>query len=244
VKRTSTEPSENLPRSLIYSLVVHALIFAALVVRVALFPPEPMIHQQTIRVDMVGLPDRISGNPPPAPKPPPPPAPEKKKEPEKPKPEPKPKAQAPKPDVKKSQQEALDKLAEIERRQKEARTGPIVETRSTETQYLGNVISPGTSLTGLDQIQHENYLDEVHKHVMKNWNLPQWLSEAGYRARVVVLLDRRGYITKISFIERANNDIFNQKVVEALQQSSPFPEPPKKFEAILAIEGLELRFPQ
>lgn len=119
-----------------------------------------------------------------------------------------------------------------------------METRETEPQYRGNVISPGTSLTGLDQIQHENYLDTVHSHVMQHWNLPQWLMEAGYRARVILLVDARGFVTKISFVERAANDIFNQKVVETIQNSSPFPEPPRKFEAILATQGLELRFPE
>ncbi len=249
-------PKEELPKALIYSVVAHGVVLLLLVVRVVIFPSEPLVHQQTIRVDMVGLPDRISGNPPPAaarpepkpapaptPKPPPPPQPAPKPEPTPPPPKKEP-APAPKPDVRQSQQAALDRLAEIERRQQAARSGPIVETRETETQYRGNIISPGTSLTGVDQIQHENYLGDVHAHVMKNWNLPQWLVEAGYRARVVVLLDPRGFVTKISFIERADNDIFNQKVVESIQTASPFPAPPRKFEAIFATQGLELRFPE
>ncbi len=247
------ERPDEFKTSFFISITVHGILFLVLTLKIVLFPSEPIEFKRAVRVDVVDLPDKVISElkkveqkAKKQPK-----EPEKPKAPEPKKPEPKPKAPEPakpKVDFKKSQKSAFERLKNL-RKNKKQEAEPVAGSdlkavKQIETiQYKGNILAAGTSLTGINKLQHDEYLDRVDDHVKKYWNLPEWLASSNLSAKIVVYLDKRGFVKSAKLTQSSNNTIFDQKVLESIKQASPFPQPPNKFENILEVDGLELRFP-
>jgi TonB family protein len=246
----STDPFAKYIR---LSFFAHLIFAALLIFRAVLFPSEPILIQRAIRVDMVGLPPKsqaITSLPAP-----PQPAPKAVDKPAEPKPAPAPIAKKELPIVKKLEPEKIDlrktkraeedafkrlaafqKLAEMSksRAKNEAKPQPV----------RGDVLAAGSSITGLNKIDYDDYLEKLDDKLKSNWNLPSLLKNRNYKATVVVFVDSNGNILKKEVKKSSGNQVFDEKCLEAVDRSAPFDAPPLKLRNILQVDGIEFGFPE
>lgn len=245
--------TDTFSRDLWISVGAHGLIGVLMFFRIFLFPSESIDLRESIRVDIVGLPEKMTE--PPKLEPPgestPPPQPEVKKT----QPVPTPKPTAPtvpspkaKKDLAKSQKDilaklnksvkmdnALDKIKESLKKDADGKQG---------TKIAGNTVSQGNSLTGLQRLDFDRYISDVRTQVYNRWNIPQWLADAGYKAQMRVMIDERGYVIKKVMLRSSGNEVFDGKVHEAIDSSSPFPPPPDRLRGFLSTNGAVFNFPE
>ncbi|KYG69107.1 energy transducer TonB [Bdellovibrio bacteriovorus] len=269
------QQDDQLSRGIGISIALHAAIISVFTLKAVFFTPEPIDFSQAVRVDMVGLPDKVEPKTLPAPAKEEAKAalPEKnqaeektvEKPPEKvvekktpPKPEPA-KPVAKKEDgvnlekVKSQQQSALEKLKAMaaldkikndvaeEKRKAAAGAG---KSDSGAQKIKGNVLSPGTSLTGLTKLQHDTYASDLDKHIKNNWALPEWLAKRDFKAQAVVFIDSRGNILGRKIVKSSGNPSYDEEVLQTIDKSAPFPAPPEKFLAIVSVDGILIGFPE
>lgn len=233
--------SDTFAKFLALSMAAHLAIVIVFTVKAFWFPSEPIQIRSAIRVDVVALPDKVMA-PPPAPAPP--------KEPPKvaiEPPKPTPAATTPKAPTKNvadSQKKALDRLKalqaidQLKREVEEQKAEP-----PNQPEYKGNILNKGTSLTGLEKIQYDEYFALIQQHVKDRWDLPQWLADANLKAQIVVMVDDRGFVIRRQIITSSGNEIFDSKVIAAIDQSSPFPPPPARLAGLLQAQGIVFNFP-
>ncbi len=243
------------------SLVIHVAIFLGLTIKATFFTDAPMQLENAIRVDLVGMPDKVPEIPPaPAPEPAAPP-----KAPEMPKketlpppvvPKPEPVKQAPKtkePDAinldktKSKQKQALEKLKQMEaleaiQKDLESEHKKKAAQAAKDVKYKGNVLNAGTELTGINKLQADNYTNDVYKHMKNYWEIPQYIKNNGLSTLVLVRFDEAGNILSKSIVKSSGNQAFDEIVLTAIQNSSPVPPPPGKFAKIASVEGFLFRF--
>jgi colicin import membrane protein len=249
---------DSFSRFIILSVGFHLAIVFILSVRVMLFPAEAPISQRSVRVDVVALPEKMEpAKPQPAPKPQTKVA-EKKVDPPKPKevpkakpkPTPKPKAkkvfsekkapETPKKNVKEEQDSALARLKAMQK----LKESQQAKEKERAIEYKGNELSKGNSLTGLEKLHHESYLDDLDSHIRNHWNLPEWLADGNFKASVILKIDKRGGIIDKKFIVRSGNELFDQQVISTIEKANPLPEPPTHLVNFYSSRGVEIRFPE
>lgn len=245
--------ADRFERALLISLSAHCVLAALLFLRAVFVPDESIAIRNAIRVDVVGLPQKIKDleEPlPPAKEESAPAAPEKVEPAPKAKAEVKPEAptipnpNAKKADLAKSQKKALEelkRLSALERIKDQLAKGKSPEAGK---QVAGNKLSQGNSLTGLDKLEYDRYFDEISQKMRANFSFPQWLADAGYKVQVQVLVDERGYIIRKFIVKSSGNDVFDAKAIEAVEASSPLPAPPQRLQGPLSTSGITLGFPQ
>lgn len=231
--------AEPFHRAIALSAVGHLLIATFVFLRAAFFPSESIIIQQAIRVDVVGLPDKVLEAPePPAPTSAP-----------KPVVTPTPKAKTPVPtkDATAKQRDALDRLkaeAALERLREEQRQREKKEsTQQKPREFRGNQVAQGSSLTGLEKIAFDEYFSAIEVKVRANWHAPSWMNERPLKARIRVLIDESGAVIKRDIVTSSGDEIFDGQVIEAIERSAPFAPPPERLRAHLSMRGLIFNFP-
>jgi colicin import membrane protein len=255
---------ENFRRSLAISLGLHIVVISVLTIKTVFFDSDPTSYQSVIKVDLVGLPDKIEPQQIPTEESP-------KAEPKISKPAPQAPISAPaekklaekvhKVEIdktsinlektKKKEQAAIDKLKqlsaldEIERQEQED-TKLKNQEKAIERlkQIKGNALSSGTELRGVTKLQHDNYISVVEKHIRQNWSLPEWLAKKKLSALIRVRFDEHGNVASHEIVKTSGNQTFDDLVISAVQKSSPVPAPPPKFVKILNVEGILLGFPE
>jgi len=70
------------------------------------------------------------------------------------------------------------------------------------------------------------------------------MANANFKARILVHIDERGYVVKKQMTLSSNNSTFDERVMRAIDDSSPFPPPPATLVNRLAVDGMELGFPE
>jgi colicin import membrane protein len=236
------------------SLISHACLFAALFIQAFVFQEVQIPYEKSIRVDLVGLPDKLPEIEAPAA------IPEAKKESvqdktsEAAKPEPIKKETAPKePEAisldktKTKQKKALEKLKQMQaleqiQKELEQESKKKAATAASKTKFAGNVISPGTALTGVNKLQADAYIDAVHQHMIAHWALPEYLRNRNLKAYVLVKFDENGNVLEKAITKSSGNPSFDEHVLEAIDQSSPVPRPPGKFARISSLQGFSFVF--
>jgi colicin import membrane protein len=255
---------------LTYSLGFHAVLLAVLVVRAVFYPHEALKLQHAIRVDMVSLPDKTPQKLPSAPAAAEPPKPVTKPADVLPdvKPDVKPQTKPVLPKTKpveppkkaislkhtaREQSAALKRLEAMSRLEKLNKQETATAAAKTATERAaevkaavvkGNVLSAGSSLSGLSKAEHDDYIDSLDQRIKDHWNLPAWLANANFKARVTVYLDSRGVVIKKVLSANSGNAVFNEKCMAAIDQASPFPPPPARLVTIFAVDGFEVGFPE
>ncbi len=256
----------KIKKGLMVSLGVHIAILIFFTVKTLFFAPDSIDFQAAVRVDLVGLPDKVQTLPTEEPtqdsaKPDPNTTPEPNKSVEKPaekKSEPaKPLPTKKEPEAvninkqKSKEKAALDKLKamaamdkikdELAKEKKESASG---KAKTGAAKIKGNVISPGTSLTGLSKLQHDTYIGDLDTHIKKNWSLPEWLAKKDYKAQVRVKIDDRGNIISRQIVKSSGNSSYDSEVLSTVDRSAPFPAPPEKFSALVEVDGILIGFPE
>jgi colicin import membrane protein len=265
---TETENSQGLSNEITISVVIHVAVFLFFTLRAVFFPSEASIFESAIRVDMVDMPDKITAQanaqtaevkPEPKAAEPPPPEPKAPalpmKEPEATKPVVK--ESTKEPDAiklqkestvpKETQKQALAKLKQMdafEKLQKKIDDDKKQQALKAASQMAakGNILSPGSELRGIDQLQSENYRGLVQKHMKQNWEVPHYIKKSNLITEVLVKFDSQGNILTKEVVKSSGNSNYDEAVLAAITKSSPVPAPPGRFSAIASIEGFTFVF--
>lgn len=251
-------------RPLLWSTVIHLLVFLIFTVKTFFWDEKPEPYQAAIKVDLIALPDKVVA----------PPVQNmdtqakedqslknkvKEKNIEKEKSiEPEIVLKAKKKEVKDkndhskmSASEAIDKIKKklaIDKIKEDLKSQERQELSQKLTnkinQYKGNVLSPGTELTGIMKLQHENYLNQIDRHVKNFWSLPEWLAKGQFKAQIKIQIDNQGLLVNAQLIKSSGNSNYDDRVLETVKQAVPFPVPPEKLQEIVKFSGVVLGFPE
>ncbi|MCM2281557.1 MAG: TonB C-terminal domain-containing protein, partial [Bdellovibrionaceae bacterium] len=135
----------------------------------------------------------------------------------------------------------LEALRNLE--EEASKTKATTVAASQPAPVRGNVLSAGSSLTGLAKLENDSYLTDLDEHVKQHWHLPNFLANAGFSATVALFIDERGAVIKKELVKSSGNPIYDQTVLAAIEKSAPFPAPPAKLVNIFAVDGVRLGFP-
>lgn len=276
LENETEQQNEQFTRGIGVSFALHALLLSFFTLKAVFFTPEQIDFTQAVRVDMVGLPDKVDPKTLPAPseaKENPKPVPTPKAEPvvEKPaeKAPPK-KVEAVKPELPKhqpkkddginleknkaNQQSAIEKLKamaalekikdEVAEEKKKTPPPGTGKDDSGAAKVKGNMVSPGTSLTGLTKLQHETYGADLDRHIKQHWALPEWLAKRDLKAQARVYIDTRGNILGRKIVKSSGNPSYDEEVLATIDRAAPFPAPPDKFQAVVSVDGILIGFPE
>jgi colicin import membrane protein len=152
----------------------------------------------------------------------------------------------------KKKQEALDrikKMSALESIKSSVETERIEKIvgqsePKPKSEFKGNVLNAGTELTGINKIQHENYIALIDRQIKDNWTLPQWLANKDFKAQALLKIDQNGVIIYNQIYKSSGNTSYDETVTDTIQRSGPFPKPPEKFSAILSEKGVLIGFPE
>lgn len=108
----------------------------------------------------------------------------------------------------------------------------------------GNKLSEGASITGEVATEADAYNSRLQAHLSRHWTAPDWMINAKLSARVLVRIRADGSIIDKKFIVKSSSADFNDNVERALQDSDPFPPPPKLLLKIYSEDGIEWGFPR
>lgn len=240
---------EQFRKSLRFSVLAHAALFLALLVKTVGAPKKPIPLASSVRVDLVGLPDFT------------------KKELESATPdldalgkklreaekksemtlEREKKAEKAaksglalkkeKPRPKHDLKSAIDRIRALEEIEESVGAGKTKSAKAAPAK--GNILAKGSSLSGEASGEYNEYADHMRTRLSSNWDLPIWLSKLGLSARVVVFLDRYGNVNSTVFAKPSGNKQFDEYVLRTIHQSQPFGPPP----AEILDGGVTLGFP-
>lgn len=245
--------TDTFSRNVMISMVGHLAVMLLIFFRAVTAPADRFDLRNAIRVDVVDLPKKMTALPEVAPEKPAPAPAEKPKElpkkaelkpakthaPETPSPK------AKKLNTEKSQKHALDKLKAMEALEKiQEEVGKEKSAKAKSPIVAGNQVNAGNALSGLERIEYDRYFEELQKKILSQWSIPQWLADNDLKAKVLVLIDERGYVLKKIFRQSSGNEIFDAKVMEAIDSSSPLPPPPQRLRGLLSTSGIVFNFPQ
>ena len=237
------QQDSSLNKYLALSFLAHTVFILVFTIQAYFFPSEPIEYLPSVRVDIVDLPDKQDlTSPQPAaatpqkteeaPTPPKEAPPLKTTEEEialKPAAKPEPKK-----NNRKQEQQALEKLAQMAAIEK-------LKQKPTST-YKGNVISPGTQLTGVVRLQAERYYGEVDSHIRSQWFLPAYLRNKDLQTVVIVKFRATGQLAKVQIVESSGNATFDDLVLATIQRATPVPAPPENLRLKVLHDGFRLRF--
>ncbi len=250
---------------ILISVIVHSLIVIVFIIQVTFFS-EPLIDlSQAVRVDMVAMPDKLAANEMPQKiqdilneKP----IKEKMEEPvaekiekkaiEKPAekvalPQKKIKTDAEAINLKKikaQQKSALDKLKKmsaIDKLRQEEKNEPAAKKPVI---VKGRIISAGSTLSGLDKLQSDNYLLNLDGHIKQYWSLPQWLINKSFRTRILVKFDANGNVLFKQIVQPSGEPAYDNYCMQAIDQATPFPKFIEKFSEKYSRDGVVIGFPE
>lgn len=249
-------PNDRFFKSLRASVVAHIVLLLFLIIKASFFAGEPIKFQNAIRVDMVALPDKIK---PQAEAPPAIAKTETTKAPA----ETKESTSKTLPNIKKIDPtkvnldksktkeddalkalEALRKLKEMSKSNTPPSAKAANETKTSKQVFKGEVLSPGSAISGLNKIDYDSYLGDLDNKVKNNWSLPKFLAQKQLSASIMIFIDKNGQLVKKYIKRSSGNSLFDEKCMLAVENSAPFDPPPYKLEAILETDGIELGFPE
>jgi outer membrane biosynthesis protein TonB len=238
--------SEQLRKYLKVSAVAHLMIAVAIFATQTFLPAPKINLQQSIRVDLVGLPDLTkkemtqidpqlrdlekSLSPPvkekavPSPK-------EEVVNSEKTMNLPNSKSKKAKKDNK--LQSAIDRIKALEEIED--------QTKQARKTLKGNIMSKGSSISGeiSEAEETDRYAAKLQEKLRSNWNLPVWLAQQKLSATALILLDSRGRVVHAAISKPSANKQFDDYVLKTIDVSQPFGQPPKSWVGT----SIELGFP-
>lgn len=250
--------SESLTRPVAWSVIGHIALVICLTIKTYFTPEETLDFAPAVRVDIVSLPNKLpqkmlpyeSLPEPPKEKEAPPPPPiqpkfESKAE---------PKAPAIDKDavdltkIREKQAEALRKLRAqeaIEKLKKLAQTETKTQKQGSEKRRLieGDEIRAGTALTGLNRLQHDEYVSALEPHIKQHWSLPEWLARKGLQATVQLRIDARGLLLDKRIVKSSGRAEYDEAALDTIDKANPFPAPPQKFISLMETTGVLIHFP-
>ena len=249
--------TDTLSRNIFISLGLHVAVVVLVFVQAVLVPREPLDLRNSIRVEVVGLPDKMQELPKtptkadaiaeaPKPKLPPKEAmPESVVKPVGPQ-MPNPKSK--KVDSKKKQDDIIIKL-----KREQAAKAALEDIKKSLAEEKSQAAAPvikgarkedGSDLNGLPKIAYDRYIQGLKTKVHSQYTIPEWMAEASLKVRVQVFIDDRGYVVKRAVVKTSGNTVFDKAALDAVDASSPLPPPPDNLRSRFKAFGVFLNFPE
>lgn len=244
------EREDSFKRFLTISLGIHLFLAFGFTLKTLLLPSETLIIQNAIRVDMVALPDKAEPEVGPSPEPEPvkaaPVTPEKPKA----KPEPKKEKEVKKPDPKKAQLDALNKLKQkdaverlLNKKPEASESAKSAAAAPKKNLNAGNQLSKGDSVTGLERIAFDEYIGQVKGIVNSNFSLPNWLQDSKLKAAVEVVINNDGKVLGRTLVKSSGNSTIDNAALAAVDASNPFPPAPDRLTRGWGSFTVQFNFP-
>lgn len=107
----------------------------------------------------------------------------------------------------------------------------------------GNKISQGIEggVSEKEQTEIVNiYLTQVIGSIKLNWKLPKYLTENNYFAQMEVRINNEGRVIEKKIVISSNNELFDSRVLKAIEDSEPFSPPPKEVRKLIS-DGIVFR---
>lgn len=245
------------------SLAAHAALVSIFLIKTVFFKIEEIDYTAAIRVDLVGLPDKLDSLPDVAAPlgastpseastpiektvPTPLPVEPEVKLPTKATPQDFHKEPSPL-DAKKKQMDALAKIksqAALEKIRGDLAKEHIQKLQRPSSRPIkGNIANEGTALKGLTKVEMNEYAALLDRHIKKNWLLPEWLSGKNYEAQVRVLVSRSGQLIGKTIVSSSGNAQYDQAALSTIEASVPFPIPPGLIAESIENRGFIVFFP-
>ncbi|MBD65655.1 MAG: hypothetical protein CME62_10645 [Halobacteriovoraceae bacterium] len=136
--------------------------------------------------------------------------------------------------------------------QKKVETKKVVQKKKLNTDLKniileGNKISQGSSTVGEKSDNKNevfiNYIQSFPDIVRPYWKLPSYLLEQDLRCRLRLYISSVGKIIKIEIFESSGELEYDNKAIEAVRKSSPFPKPPAEVKQRVLQGDVILGFP-
>ena len=225
---------------LILSVSAHLLLFAGLPL-LSLFEssPRPMaIFPGAVKVGLAALPDLPS-----------PPAPQKAKPPVKKKTGAKPlkkrslePSSAEKPGRPQKEEAAAEEPAEAPERAGPDKENQLSEEKSGEGQGAAEGEPAKNGYTEEQKQAAGAYLSLVISRIKSHWDLPKYLMDESLFAELEIKISDQGEIVEKSLVTSSLNDLFDRRVLAAMEKAAPFPPPPEEIRRIIS-DGIVFGFP-
>lgn len=111
----------------------------------------------------------------------------------------------------------------------------------------GNKVSQGSSFSGeqldLSEQVFVSYIQQLPDKVKPNWKLPSYLLNQELQCRVQVFIGPDGRVLKINLFESSGEKEYDDKAINSIKLSSPFPKPPNSILSLVANGKVILGFP-
>ena len=78
------------------------------------------------------------------------------------------------------------------------------------------------------------YLTRIIGEIKLNWKLPKYLTDQNYYAQLEVHINNSGKVTGKKIVKTSGNEVFDSRVLKAIETSEPFPPPPKEIQKLIA----------
>ena len=70
------------------------------------------------------------------------------------------------------------------------------------------------------------YLTAVIGKIKLNWNLPKYLTDIRLTAQIEIKINDQGIIVYKQIVSTSGNDLFDSRVLKAMENAAPYPSPP------------------
>jgi TonB family protein len=111
----------------------------------------------------------------------------------------------------------------------------------------GNKVSQGTAITGKGGDNESgpfiDYLSQLPEQVRVYWKLPSYLMNKNLKARVRVYVGSSGQLLRAEIFESSGSPEYDQRAIEAIKASAPFPVPEQGIQSRLSRGDVVLGFP-
>jgi TonB family protein len=112
---------------------------------------------------------------------------------------------------------------------------------------VGNKVSQGTAITGKGGDNESgpfiDYLSQLPEQVRVYWKLPTYLMNKNFKARVRIYIGSSGQLLRAEIFESSGSPEYDQRAIEAIKLSVPFPVPEQGIQSRLSRGDVVLGFP-
>jgi outer membrane biosynthesis protein TonB len=131
---------------------------------------------------------------------------------------------------------AIDRIKALEDIESQVKKGSKEKPKAV---LKGNALSKGNSVTGEQAADTNMYIGKLQGRLRDNWNLPVWLTKQDLNAKVVIFLDRGGYVSHTVLAKSSGNQQFDDYCLKTIRMAQPFGPPPSD----ILDGGITLGFP-
>ncbi len=180
--------------------------------------PKPIVSAPALKVSLVAMPDKITQQ-----------------------------HRVSKSSSKRKKKKIKDGAGKYSAKKSRSRLEKILKRKQLEAsktaEAKGNTLSDGVSLTGVQKIEFNAYVDRITEEVKSNWALPSWVNSESLKAEVKVLIAATGTILRAEIIKSSGNTTFDQSALASVRQAAPFAYPPTEILLHLSKKGVTFVFP-